>query len=820
LAALLQPNGPALNKGENQIEHEDDDEHETIRARFASIWRDTDKPFAVTNGRLPSAAFCFSGSFIFVSLPAMKAFPRDAVKRLDRVSPRVAVVIGLAYVLALGTIDYKTPGTISFSLLYLFGIAFVGWIAGARLAILAAVIAAGVKAADDWQTASRTAEFPLDFILNTLMRLGIFVTAGWLVAYLARLTRQLSSTIDERAGQYRTILATAMDGFTLIDESGHIVDANDAYCRMVGHRKEELLGTSLLQLEAKESPEEIARHMARIHANGSDRFETRHRHKEGPPVDVEISVSCMPDNKDMVVFAREIGERKRAEARLRESEERYRGLAESSPDVILIVDRHFKIQYANSAAASLWKRTPETLVGMTQDLLFEPETVRRHAELGGKIFETGSPLRFDERISFPNGERWIETRLVPIPGPDGKVHSMIVIAVDISERKRIQSLLEAQRDLGAKLSSTNDLTTALEALLDVAIDLEGVDCGGVYLSDPGTGDLNMAAHKGPLSTEFIEGVSHFPASSERAHLIRKGRPVYDLYEHVPITHDQPRHREQLRAVALLPMCHEGQVVGSLHLGSHSQDSIPTQSRIVMEAIAAQAAGAIARIRSETERRRLERQILEITDREQARIGQELHDGLCQHLVSLAFDANSLNSSLAGKPGPEASVASRIAHYLDEAITEARQLSRGLFPIRLEAVGLVPALEELAASTRTRFGVDCSAKSEGPVKVNNAATAIHLYRIAQEAVTNAIKHGRPKRVAIRLCADANQLQLEIADDGPGLSAEAAPGTSGMGLHIMDYRARSVGGTLRIARGGRGGTTVRCCVPSPTPEIFES
>jgi PAS domain S-box-containing protein len=749
----------------------------------------------------------------------MKAFPRDAVRKLDHVSPRVAVVIGLAYVLVLGAIDYQTPGTLSFSLLYLFGIAFIGCTAGVRFAVLAAILATFLKAADDWQSASRSTELLLTFIVNTLMRLVIFVIAGWIVGHWARLTRQLSSTVDEKAGEYRTILATAMDGFTLIDETGRIADTNEAYCRMVGYRKEELLGTPILQLEAKESPEEVGRHMARIHANGSDRFETRHRHKEGRTVDLEISVSCMPDKKAIIAFAREIGERKRAEARLRESEERYRGLAESSPDAILIADRQFKIQYANSTAASLWKRTPEALVGMAQDDLFEPETARRHAEFGTKIFETAAPLRFDEHLSLPTGEKWIETRLVPIPGPDGKVHSMIIIAVDISERKRVQSLLEAQRDLGARLSLTNDLSTALHALLDVATGLEGVDCGGAFLCDPRTGDLNMAAHLGPLSSEFIESVSHFPARSERAQLIRQGRPVYDLYERVPTTHDQPRHREQLRAVALLPLYHEGEIVGSLHLGSHSQDSIPMQSRIVMEAIAAQAAGAIARIRSETERRRLEGQILEITDREQARIGQELHDGLCQHLVSLAFDANSLNAALAGKSGPESAIASRIAHYLDEAITEARQLSRGLFPIRLEAEGLAPALEELAGGIRTRFGVDCCAKADGPVKVSSPATAIHLYRIAQEAVTNAIKHGHPKKIAIHLHADADQLQLEIEDDGSGLAAEAATGSGGMGLHIMDYRARSVGGTLRIGRGGHGGTTICCCIPSPMHDVLQ-
>ena len=148
--------------------------------------------------------------------------------------------------------------------------------------------------------------------------------------------------------------------------------------------------------------------------------------------------------------------------------------------------------------------------------------------------------------------------------------------------------------------------------------------------------------------------------------------------------------------------------------------IPRQTQIVIEALAAQAAGAIARIHAESERHRLERQLLEISDREHAHIGQDIHDGLCQHLVSLAFDANSLQGTLAAARRPEARTARRIADYLDQAITEARQLSRGLFPVRLAREGLPPALEELAEATRDRFNIRCRFASEGPAAVENSS----------------------------------------------------------------------------------------------------
>jgi two-component system CheB/CheR fusion protein len=215
----------------------------------------------------------------------------------------------------------------------------------------------------------------------------------------------------------------------------------------------------------------------------------------------------------------------------------------------------------------------------------------------------------------------------------------------------------------------------------------------------------------------------------------------------------------------------------------------------------------------TEHHRLERQILEISDREQARIGQDIHDGLCQQLVSLAFDANALQRELTAENRPEAKTALRIAEFLDQAITESRQLSRGLFPVRLGKVGLSPALQELASTISARFQIQCRFNSKGPVAVKNAAIATHLYRIAQEAVANAVKHSRARTVCIRLRARTGQIELRVEDDGAGLSPAKRKKATGLGLHIMDYRARAVGGTLHVGPGRRGGTIVSCCVPRP-------
>jgi len=150
------------------------------------------------------------------------------------------------------------------------------------------------------------------------------------------------------------------------------------------------------------------------------------------------------------------------------------------------------------------------------------------------------------------------------------------------------------------------------------------------------------------------------------------------------------------------------------------------------------------------------------------------------------------------------------HLLDEAITESRSVCRGLYPVRLETEGLVPALEELARTTSERFNVECVCEAESRRLQCNIATATHLYRIAQEAVNNAVKHSGGRCIAIRLSGSDGAVELTIKDDGHGLPS-ASRRHAGMGLHIMDYRARRIGGMLDIGSNGTG-TVVVCRVES--------
>ena len=212
----------------------------------------------------------------------------------------------------------------------------------------------------------------------------------------------------------------------------------------------------------------------------------------------------------------------------------------------------------------------------------------------------------------------------------------------------------------------------------------------------------------------------------------------------------------------------------------------------------------------TERANLEREILEISEREHRRIAQDLHDGLGQLLVGTAYLGNTLRQELAAKALPEARQMDRLLRVLDEVIRQTRGMARGLHPVKPEPNGLMAALRELTSQTKALFNVGCRFICRQPVLIEDSTTATHLYRIAQEAVTNAIKHGKPGLIQISLTRTPGRIDLAVKDNGVGLPT-ATRTERGLGLRIMRYRAGAIGGSLAVQDEAGGGTSVVCSVP---------
>jgi PAS domain S-box-containing protein len=608
---------------------------------------------------------------------------------------------------------------------------------------------------------------------------------------------------------------------------------------------------------------------------------------------------------------------------LNEATELFRQVTQNITDVFWVTDPFRRVvEYVSPGFERLWGRPSQELyasAAVWMEALYHEDRER----VTRSIYSRHAAGGYDEeyRVVRTDGSlHWVHDRAFPVKNSEGAVYRLVGIAEDITERKRSEQFLQAERDIGAALGSTSDLRFALERLLEIALQLEGLDCGGIYLMDPRTGELHLQAHRG-LSKSFVERVGRYKSDAIEARLARTGRISYLSKDQIPRNLEGLWGSEGLQALAAVPIQHKGGVLGMLNLGSYQQEEIPTRTRVGIEMISTQVAGAIARIRAEeaqrrseahvrtvinsapiallavdaeglitfedgqaleamgatasehldrpalkvyedfplmrenmqraqsgetfsstlefastvfecrftptpeasgalggfiavamdvTERSRLQRQILEISDREQARIGQDLHDGLCQQLIGLGFKLNTLEQALLTQERPEAVAASKACLVLNESIDEARRVCRGLYPIRLDTQGLKAALEEMAAAVEDRYGVECRCLAGDVVVSCDLATATHLYRIAQEAVNNSIKHSGARTVSIRLGREDERIVLQVADGGRGFNPASNP-TGGMGLHIMNYRARLIGGSLELRENLGGGTLVTCRMP---------
>lgn len=223
----------------------------------------------------------------------------------------------------------------------------------------------------------------------------------------------------------------------------------------------------------------------------------------------------------------------------------------------------------------------------------------------------------------------------------------------------------------------------------------------------------------------------------------------------------------------------------------------------------------ASARDVTGQKRLERELIEAGDRERERIGRELHDGLCQNLAGIAALSATLARKLTKYDHPAAAAAADLTILLQQAVGDARDLARGLNPVGLAQLGLPTALEAVAANVGALHDVACAFACDPRFPRLHPAVEGQLYRIAQEAVNNAVAHSLGSRIDISLRIRNGQGSLRIRDNGVG----SAGAVEGLGLHTIDYRARMIGASLRVQRVAPRGTTVDCVFPLSSAPVKE-
>ncbi len=216
---------------------------------------------------------------------------------------------------------------------------------------------------------------------------------------------------------------------------------------------------------------------------------------------------------------------------------------------------------------------------------------------------------------------------------------------------------------------------------------------------------------------------------------------------------------------------------------------------------------VAFVRDITESKQIEMAIFQAEERERQRIGYELHDGLGQLLTGISFSVQNLEEDLKEKMLPEAEDAKRISSIIDHAKKQVRRVAAGISPIQTDIEGLILSLKELADNTSKVFNVSCVFKYDKAVSIFNKPSIAHLFRIAQEAVTNSVKHGNPEHIEIGLSRKSDKIELLIKDDGKGFRTMVKQ-TKGMGLQIIGYRATMIGALIDINSDTNSGTEVKC------------
>jgi len=432
---------------------------------------------------------------------------------------------------------------------------------------------------------------------------------------------------------------------------------------------------------------------------------------------------------------------------------------------IAYLDADFRFVRVNRAYAEADGRTPADFVGKNHFDLYpheENETIFR------EVLRTGTPYAATEKpFVYPGhperGVTYWDWSLRPVHDTDTGMSGLLLALVDVTERVYARKAVEAQRRL----------------LYDVLNVLPGV----VALVAP---DQYCVQYANRHFTEVLGDPKRRPCYT----LLRgRERPCEECHCRRILRTGRPAEWERT-----VPSGHTYHMRGYPFHGSDG-------TQLVLEL------GVDV-----TEERRLRNEVVTASEQERQRVGQDLHDSLGQDLSGVGYLAESLAARLAVEGSPLAEDAKQMADLLQKACAEVRAVARGLCPVEVRPDGLLHALHDLAEQTREIYGIACRLECPGSVPIRDLAAATDLYRIAQEAVTNAVRHGEPDRITIRLSARDGTIAMSIEDDGIGLPDERDP-DAGMGLRVMRYRAHRIGGVLEAERRPEGGTVVSCVVHLP-------
>lgn len=551
-------------------------------------------------------------------------------------------------------------------------------------------------------------------------------------------------------------------------ETLRFLAVNDAALRLYGYTRAELGNKRLPDLLAPDDRRRLKGDLDSLPGPAHHVGVRRHLGKGGSVLEVDIVTSRVQLGGRRAQFSllRDVTESRRVEEELKASEARYRALYSRTPVMMHSIDREGRIV----SVSDLWLKT----MGYKRDEVLGAKSIdfltplsRRYARevVLPAFYKTGDCTDVPYQMVRKNGEI-IDVLLSATAERDasGEIERSLAVSIDVTQ------LTSARAWFGSLVASSQDA-------------------------------INSVARDGKLLT--VNPAFERLTGYTRGELLRM--KFQDL--------TPPEYRALDEAAFKRLLAGEPSVEYEKEYQRKDGSRVPAHlTAFTVRGRGGRLLGYAAIIRDVTERRRLERELVESGAREQAKVGRELHDTVGQTVTAIALLAKSLRASLPASAVASRDQADKLARLSADAVKQVRGLARGLLPQELQSAELGDALRDLTEGVSEAFGFHCRLIVRGPSRLDEEAMAVQLYRIAQEALHNAAKHAKPKRVVVTLEVSAARVCLSVVDDGKGVPPAGQRGR-GFGLGIMEHRARSLGGTLvvRRRRGHAHGTEVICTAP---------
>jgi two-component system CheB/CheR fusion protein len=702
---------------------------------------------------------------------------------------------------------------------------------------------------------------------------------------------------DVVARRLAAIVESSADAVYSTDLAGVVDTWNQGAERLFGYTAAEIAGRSIQMTVPDDRAEEWQQVMARL-ARGEavEQIETERMHRDGRRLPVVITYSPIRNAEGKVVsvsaIARDISDRKRAEAALRESEQRFRLVADAAPVLIWMSGTDKLCTWFNEPWLKFTGRTMEQELGNGWAENIHVDDCDQCLKTYTTAFDARRPFSMEYRLRRYDGEyRWILDNGIPQYAPDGEFSGYVGSCIDITERRKAeQEVAATYRHLKLAMSAARmaawtwdphkDVASSMENFAEIygVSSVDGLEHGMALVHPEDRGRhrqtlANAVEHGTPYHSVFriirpdngqVVWLDEraVPVTDSAGHFMALSGVVVDITERKAAEQALRDKEERLQAIldtamdAIITIDHRGiiqsanattakmfgytiaemvgQSVNMLMASPHREAHDRQMARylqtgekhvigITREVDARRKDGtvfptelSVSEIkhlklftgihRDLTERKQLERDVVETASLEQRRIGQDLHDSVAQELTALNMVARDLAETLQTDPAKTSQLVDRMDQGLQRAQRELRTVLRGLLPVAVDSAGLMASLADLAGRTQQEGKVNCVFDCPEIVSVAENLTATQLYLIAQEAVYNAVKHAQARTVRITLQADGG-LILTVQDDGIGMPDRPAE-NEGLGVRIMRNRAAIIGAKLTIAAAEPSGTVVSC------------